>query len=488
VGKESGKQLIFRHSVTNFRHLLKGGEAMVQLTALTQEVLSAILKTIDEGIHVVNTEGKTIFYNEVAARHDGMDVKEVQGKHLLDAFPSLTANSSTLLRVIKTGKAIYNQTQVYVNMHGKQIDTINTTLPILLDKEIIGAVEIAKDYSRMKQLSESLLDLQRNVNKNTKKKTSKNVKYTLHDLRSVNPAFLSTKDEAGRLAKSDSPILVYGESGTGKELFVQGIHHASLRGEGPFIAQNCAAIPETLLESILFGTAKGSYTGAVERKGLFELADGGTLFLDELHTMPIELQAKLLRVLEDGMVRRVGSSQNISVDVRVIAAMNVHPNTALQSQKLRSDLYYRLNVFTFSLLPIRERKEDILFLTNYFIEFFNEKLNKQIHGVEQKVEAFFLNHPWPGNVRELKHTIEYMMNICDDEVLQLKDLPIMMKQQAAVTDRGENNLSLRRNVEDLENQLITTALKQSAGNINQAAKLLEIPRQTLQYKIKKWKE
>jgi arginine utilization regulatory protein len=461
---------------------------MVQLTALTQEVLSAILKTIDEGIHVVNTEGKTIFYNEVAARHDGMDVKEVQGKHLLDAFPSLTANSSTLLRVIKTGKPIYNQTQVYVNMHGKQIDTINTTLPIFLDKEIIGAVEIAKDYSRIKQLAESLLDLQRNVNKNSKKKTSKKVKYTLHDLKSVNPAFLSTKDEAGRLAKSDSPILVYGESGTGKELFVQGIHHASFRGDGPFIAQNCAAIPETLLESILFGTAKGSYTGAVERKGLFELADGGTLFLDELHTMPIELQAKLLRVLEDGMVRRVGSSQNISVDVRVIAAMNVHPNTALQSQKLRSDLYYRLNVFTFSLLPIRERKEDILFLTNYFIELFNKTLNKRIHGVEQRVEAFFLNHPWPGNVRELKHTIEYMMNICDDEILQLKDLPIMMKQQAAGIENSENNLSLRRNVEELENQLIDTALKQSAGNINQAAKLLEIPRQTLQYKIKKLRE
>ena len=155
------------------------------------------------------------------------------------------------------------------------------------------------------------------------------------------------KDEAGKLAKSDSPILVYGESGTGKELFVQGIHHASYRANGPFIAQNCAAIPETLLESILFGTAKGSYTGAVERKGLFELADGGTLFLDELHTMPIELQAKLLRVLEDGIVRRV-EAKTMSVDVRVIAAMNIHPNDALKNQKLRSDLYYRLNVFTFS--------------------------------------------------------------------------------------------------------------------------------------------
>jgi arginine utilization regulatory protein len=468
--------------------LFSGGEGMVQLTALTQEVLSAILKTIDEGIHVVNTEGKTIFYNEVAARHDGMDVKEVQGKHLIDAFPSLTENSSTLLRVIKTGKPIYNQTQVYVNMHGTRIDTINTTLPIFVDKEIIGAVEIAKDYSRIKQLAESLLDLQKNVNKNSKKKTLKNVKYTLDDLKTVNPTFQSMKDEARKLAKSDSPILVYGESGTGKELFVQGIHHASLRGDGPFIAQNCAAIPETLLESILFGTAKGSYTGAVERKGLFELADGGTLFLDELHTMPIELQAKLLRVLEDGMIRRVGSAQNIAVEVRVIAAMNVHPNTALQNQKLRSDLYYRLNVFTFSLLPIKERKEDILFLTHYFITFFNQKLHKRIKGVEKNLESFFMSHPWPGNVRELKHCIEYMMNVCEGEFLRMDDLPIMIKQQAELSEKVDKDLSLRKNMEVLEKQLIDTALNLTDGNINQAAKLLEIPRQTLQYKIKKIKD
>jgi arginine utilization regulatory protein len=476
--------------VPNFRRIIWGVDAnqMVQLTALTEEVLSAILKTIDEGIHVVNTEGKTIFYNEVAARHDGMDVGEVQGKHLLDAFPSLTVNSSTLLRVIKTGKPIYNQTQVYVNLHGTRIDTINTTLPIFLDKEIIGAVEIAKDYSRMKQLAESLLDLQKNVNNKNRKKTLKNVKYTLHDLKSVNPVFIGMKDEAGKLAKSDSPILVYGESGTGKELLVQGIHHASYREDGPFIAQNCAAIPESLLESILFGTAKGSYTGAVERKGLFELADGGTLFLDELHTMPIELQAKLLRVLEDGMVRRVGSAQNISVDVRIIAAMNVHPNHALQNQKLRSDLYYRLNVFTFSLLPIRERKEDIIFLTHYFIQLFNKSLHKRILGIERNLESFFMSHPWPGNVRELKHTIEYMMNVCDGDVLQLTDLPIMMKQQTVASEKVEKSLSLRKKVDELEKQLIDHALEMAEGNINQAAKLLEIPRQTLQYKIKKLKE
>jgi arginine utilization regulatory protein len=463
---------------------------MGQLTALTQEVLTAILKSIDEGIHVVNTDGKTIFYNEVAAKHDGMNVKEVQGKHLIDAFPSLTEESSTLLKVIKTGKPIYNQTQEYVNIHGSKIDTINTTLPIFLGEEIIGAVEIAKDYSRMKMLAERLLDLQKGLNRRNKKKAVKQVTYTLEDLRTINPLFLSTKDEARKLAKSDSPILVYGESGTGKELFVQGIHHESRRSEGAFIAQNCAAIPESLLESILFGTAKGSYTGAVERKGLFEIADGGTLFLDELHTMPIELQAKLLRVLEDGMVRRVGSSQNISVNVRVIAAMNVHPAKALQDQKLRSDLYYRLNVFTFSLLPLRERKEDIQLLTDYFIKHFNQQLNKSIHGLQKTLELFFLEYQWPGNVRELKHTLEYMMNVCEEVLLRVEDLPIMLKQQAALAkdkaDPVSEGLSLRNNIEELEKKLISRALDMSEGNINQAAKLLEIPRQTLQYKIKKW--
>jgi arginine utilization regulatory protein len=461
---------------------------MGQLTALTKEVLGAILKSIDEGIHVVNTSGKTIFYNEVAARHDGVEVKEVLGKHLFEAFPSLTEESSTLLKVMKTAKPIYNQTQVYVNLHGARIDTINTTLPIFLGEEIVGAVEIAKDYSRMKLLSERLLDLQKGFNKGKKKKLPKQVKYTLNDLKTINSTFISMKEEAKKLAKSDSPILVYGESGTGKELLVQGIHDESRRSNGAFIAQNCAAIPESLLESILFGTAKGSYTGAVDRKGLFELADGGTLFLDELHTMPIELQAKLLRVLEDGMVRRVGSSENILVNVRVIAAVNVHPNKALQLEMLRSDLYYRLNVFTFSLLPLRERKEDILFLTDFFIVEYNKKLNKNIQGVDQDLQLFFQEYQWPGNVRELKHTIEYMMNICEEEMLGIVDLPIMLRHLSVPTQRKSAqsaSMALRKNLEVFEKKMIINAMEQSDGNINQAAKLLEIPRQTLQYKLKK---
>lgn len=462
---------------------------MGQLTDLTKEVLSAILKSIDEGIHVVNTKGETIFYNEVAAKHDGMKVEEVLGKPLLTIFPSLTENSSTLLKVIKTQAPIYNQTQVYKNVHGRQIDTINTTLPIMIDGKMIGAVEIAKDYSKMKLLAEHLLDLQKNLTKSQSKKSSKNVYYTLEDLLTVNPDFLRMKEEARRLAKSNSPILVYGESGTGKEILVQGIHHESPRANGPFIAQNCAAIPESLLESILFGTSKGSFTGAVERKGLFELADGGTLFLDELHTMPIELQAKLLRVLEDGMVRRVGGTENSLVDVRIIAAMNLHPVKALQEQKLREDLFYRLNVFTFSLAPLRERPEDIPLLIHFFLQSFNRTLNKSIEGIHSTLEDFFRQHPWPGNVRELKHTIEYMMNVCESSTLEIKDLPVMFKQSFAISKKTlpkERPSPLKIKMGNLELKLIEDALKETKGNVNQAAKLLEIPRQTLQYKLKKF--
>lgn len=456
---------------------------------MTKEVLAAILKSIDEGIHVVNIEGITTFYNEVAAKHDGLEVEEVIGKPLLEIFPSLDEKTSTLLKVIKTKKPIYNQTQSYVNMHGKRIETINTTLPIIVDGKMIGAVEIAKDYSRLKLLSERLLDLQKEIKRPSEKKQErKNVKFTFENLLTKNPEFQKVKDEALKLASSDSPILVYGESGTGKELFVQGIHHASRRAKGPFIAQNCAAIPETLLESVLFGTAKGSYTGAVDRPGLFELADGGTLFLDELHTMPIELQAKLLRVLEEGSLRRIGGANTIHVNTRVIAAMNIHPRLAVEKEKLRPDLFYRLNVLAFELLPLRERKEDIIYLTEHFIDYYNDMLNKAVKGVDEEVIKLFSSYHWPGNVRELKHAVEYMMNICEGDDLAYDDLPAMLKQQMNKLNNHsfEKGYSLRENVKQLEMDLIKRAMKHAAGNIKQAARLLGIPRQTLQYKLQKY--
>lgn len=454
---------------------------------ISNEVLKEILSLIDEGIHVVDTSGTTIFYNNVAARHDGMKVNEVLGKPLLSVFPSLNEQSSTLLKVLKTKKAIYNQHQTYTNIYGKKIETLNTTLPIFVDGSLAGAMEIAKDYSNVKSLTEQLIDLQKKLLEQKRRPHSENqLSFNLDHLWTVNPEMKQLKMEARKLSGSPSPILVFGESGTGKELLVQGIHHASPRKHFPFIAQNCAAIPESLLESILFGTAKGSYTGAIDRPGLFELADGGTLFLDELHAMPLDLQAKLLRAIEEGFVRRVGSAKNVPVNVRIIAAMNVHPKEALKEKKLRHDLFYRLNVFTFRLIPLRERKEDILFLANKFICSYNEKLKKNIAGLSKEVEQFFLSYSWPGNVRELKHTIEYMVNICEGERLAIEDLPLLMREAFSRKAPPNSKQSLRDQVEKYEKELIKNALDAVSWNVKAAAAKLKIPRTSLQYKIKKY--
>lgn len=459
---------------------------MNSVSNVTEEILSAILKCIDEAIHVVNTDGKTIFYNEVAAKHDGLEISEVVGKPLLSVFPSLNDQSSTLLKVIETKKPIYNETQSFVNLHGRKIDTVNTTLPIFVQGELIGAVEIAKDYSQIKQLSERLVEIQKRLKTHGGKAIKQQAGYTFSDVLTKNKHFTTIKKKAEKLAKSDSPILVYGESGTGKELFVQSIHNSSNRAAGPFIAQNCAAIPENLLESILFGTSKGSYTGAVDRPGLFELANGGTLFLDELNSMPFDLQAKLLRVLEDGAVRRIGSTNVISVNVRVISAMNVYPAQAMEDNQLRTDLFYRLNVLTFELMPLRKRQEDILYLSDIFISQYNNQLRKHVTGPDEHVKAIFRKHQWPGNVRELKHTIEYMMNVCEGSMLTGQDLPMMMKNvQPEPAEEARTSFVLRDHLKELELQLINDALDASGGNVQKAAALLDIPRQTLQYKMKK---
>ncbi|MDQ0217952.1 sigma-54 interaction domain-containing protein [Peribacillus cavernae] len=453
----------------------------------TREVLEAILTSIDEGIHVIDTKGTTVFYNQVAADNDGMEISEVLGRPLLETFPSLTRRSSTLLKVISSGKPITYKGQSYVNLHGKMVETMNTTLPIFVEGDLIGAVEIAKDVSRLRVLSERLLDLESSMTKQKKKPTNHNgAIYTFTDILTVSAQFLHIIEQGKKAADSSSSVLVFGESGVGKELFVQSIHNESSRRKGPFIAQNCAALPDSLLESLLFGTAKGSYTGAMDRQGLFELADGGTLFLDELQSMPIELQSKLLRVLEDGLVRRIGAMKSTSVDVRVIAAMNIYPEEALKENKLRADLFYRLNVMSYRLPSLQERKEDILLLSENFISTFNQNLGKAVKELDLKVKSAFLHYHWPGNVRELKHTIEYMMNVTEGTVLTENELPVFFNGFSGSKNwKDAPLLPLREAVKKTEEELIQQALIQTNGNVLQASKILEIPRQTLQYKIKK---
>lgn len=461
---------------------------------ITEKMLHAILNTIDEGIHVVDANGVTIFYNEIAAKHDNLSVHEVLGKPLLEVFPSLNPETSTLLKVIATGKPIINQQQSYTNLKGIRLTTVNTTLPLWIDGKLVGAVEIAKDITRIKELSEKLIDLQAKMQMHPKergKRQHPQAHFHLHDIITQNAQMFRIKERAVKAARTTSPILVVGETGTGKELIVQGIHNASNRRQGPFIAQNCAALPATLLEGILFGTVKGSFTGAENRPGLFELANGGTLFLDEINSMPHDLQAKLLRVLQEGSIRRIGASDVVPVDVRVIAAMNRSPEEAVRLGELRTDLLYRLQVVRLDLPPLRERKEDIPVLVDHFIKKINFRFSTLVTQVEDQAMQKLMEYDWPGNVRELENMIESAMNWAEGDTLllehfhfPLENTEISVNRDPKVLEEHTSSLSLREVLEQTEHRLITEAMKRTNGNIQQAAKLLGIPRQTLQYKLK----
>jgi DNA-binding NtrC family response regulator len=299
-----------------------------------------------------------------------------------------------------------------------------------------------------------------------------------------------------KLAASEaSTILIQGESGTGKDLVAHAIHYESARRDRAFYAINCAAIPENLMESELFGHEKGAFTDArSQKKGMFEMADGGTLFLDEISEMNLGMQAKLLRVLEGQSFRRVGGVKNISVDVRVIVASNRNLEEAVRSSRFRQDLYFRLAIIPVMLLPLRERKDDIEPLLNHFIRHYNQKFHKSINGVTKEAEDLLLHYDWPGNIRELRNAIERVMILAEGNRVAAKYLPIRISEGGIMPvpmSEGADNGGIRlppggTALYDVERELIRQALEQSRGNKTTAAKLLHITRDTLRYKVKKY--
>jgi arginine utilization regulatory protein len=462
------------------------------LNSLFKENIEDILDIIEEGIHIVDSSGIIVYYNRFAAKLDSINPEEALGRHILEIYPSLTEETSTILRVIKTGKPILNYEQTFKNYKGIQITTVNSTIPIISGKRVMGALEVSRDITEVKKLSLKVVDLQAELMKDVRPEQSydgNKAFFNFADIIGISEEMLKLKKDAMTVASSPSPIMVYGETGTGKELLLHAIHNASPRRDKPFIAQNCAALPETLLESILFGTVKGSFTGAENRPGLFEIANGGTLFLDEINSMSLQLQAKLLRVIQDGNVRRVGDTKTIHVDVRIVTAINIDPRQAVMDKTLRDDLFFRLSVISLKVPPLRERKGDIHFLIEHFIKKYNKKLHKNVKYISSSVEQFFLNYAWPGNVRELEHAIEGAMNITDGEIIESKCLPHYLGEifnKFDFTKEDREIKSLKEALYNLERSLIEKALKKCEGNVTKAAELLDIPRQTLQYKISKY--
>ncbi len=474
--------------------------------AMEAEFFRVVLDALEEGIHVVDTRGITTVYNQAAARLDNLDPDEVIGRPVLEVFPSLTAETSTLLRVLASREPVTDREQTFTTYKGKTVTTINSTLPIFAqDGTLLGAIEISRDVTRLKDLSERLVSLQARMLHTdgrpaaTGGNAASGAIYTFADFVGESAAIKRLKDIATRAAARNAPVLVWGETGVGKEVLVQAMHNASGRREKPFIGQNCAALPDTLLEGILFGTSRGGFTGAVDRPGLFELAGGGTIFLDEIDSMQPDLQAKLLRVLQDGVVRRLGDTATRRVDARVMAASSMNPEDAVKAKKLRPDLYYRLNVISFGLPPLRERIEDVPRLTAHFVAGANKRYGTRVSGVTPEVMAFFVAYHWPGNVRELQHAIEGAASLLPDDrrVIGVDDLPPQVaralkgtavreagtKEPGAREPRANAGLPLREQLAIIERMLVEQALEAEGGNVARAARRLGIPRQTLQYRL-----
>jgi DNA-binding NtrC family response regulator len=300
-----------------------------------------------------------------------------------------------------------------------------------------------------------------------------------------------------RAAATDATVLLEGESGTGKELFARGLHAFSPRAEGPFVAINCAAIPETLLETELFGHEKGAFTGAVARKpGRFELAHRGTLFLDEIGDLPLALQAKILRALEEKRFERVGGTQSLHVDVRVVAATNRNLKQRVAERQFREDLFFRLSVFPIQIPPLRERTRDVVILARHFVDRFCRDLNKKALTLSSAALDELNSYPWPGNVRELQNCIERAVILCDAETIQPRHLNLSFRPPAvtasatspwdAINLSGTMAEALRRIIAEVERRKVDSALSEAAGNLQRAADVLQISYKTLQQKLKEY--
>ena len=458
---------------------------------LDKKILQNILQHSNIGVHVIDKNRKTIIYNDTMAKLEGVEKDRVIGKDIFEVFPSLTEKTSTLVKSMTNNITIKDSSQTYLNYKGQKITSINTSIPLHIDGHLAGAMELSQDITNVQDLSEQLLDLQDRLSYKGKKIKGQANKYTFEDIIGQNNDLLLAKNIGIKAARYSSSILIYGETGTGKEMFAQSIHNLSNRSNMPFIAQNCAAIPENLLEGLLFGTEKGGFTGAVERKGIFEQASGGTLLLDEINSMSLDLQAKLLRVLQESYIRRIGGSKDIPVDVRIIATTNVDANTSLNDKLIRKDLLYRISVLNINIPPLRDRIDDLPILCKYFIDKFNKRLNKSIKNISNDVMERFYQYSWPGNIRELENFIESAMNLAADDsngLIKSDFLSTNFYSEISSSSQYNNRLrsrSLNELLSDIERDIILESLEKHKDNITKTAESLGIKRQTLQHKLKK---
>ena len=453
-----------------------------------------------DGITIINLDGEILFSAKLNSKFSNRKEREAYqalvGQNFFDVFENLNAKNSSMIRAMEVGLPVYVENQLLQTKGQEGIHISSLSIPIKSGRAVVGAIDLSMEEmtdGEEEPESVELTSEQIPVGGAGKLKKHSGASFTMEDIIAVDEKMKNARDYIPVVAACDLPVMIYGETGTGKEVFAQSIHNASERRDKPFIAQNCAALPDTLLESILFGTSKGAFTGAMENKGLFELADGGTLFLDEINSMPLFLQSKLLRVLQDGSFRSLGGSETKRTNVKIIAATNVEPLEAIEKGQLRRDIYYRLSMMSIRIPTLRERKADIGHFVKFYVNKHNGTFHKQVQYVSKDLLKKLEEYDWPGNVRELEHVIVYGMSMVDEtsSLLQYKDIKgkLLLEKQADRKKTPESLeevpklcSSLREAVAVYEEKLIWQALEAAHGNISEAARILDVPRQTLQRK------
>jgi PAS domain S-box-containing protein len=425
-----------------------------------------ILDSINEGVFTVDHDWRISAFNRAAERITGVRKQDALGRQCCDVFrASICEGSCALRRTLSSGKPVVGATANIINASGKRIPIrISTALLRDQDGAIIGGVETFQDLSHVEQLRKEL-----------------EARYTFEDIVGRSPAMRSLFDIVPQIAASHSTVLIEGDSGTGKELFARAIHNLSPRSKKRFVAVNCAALPDALLESELFGYKAGAFTDARKDKpGRFALADGGTIFLDEIGDVSQAMQVRLLRVLQERCIEPLGSTESIKVNVRVVAATNKDLAQLVREGKFREDLFYRIRVIYLKIPPLRERREDIPSLVDHLVAKFNHLQEKNIAGVSQEVLDRLMDHDYPGNVRELENIIEQAFVLCRSELIEPQHLPIELRPPASASTVLDTATSLR----SAQALLIQTALERNQGNRQRTARQLGINPSTLYRKLK----
>ncbi len=432
----------------------------------------------DSNVVVVDSEGYIQILTRSFAEFLGVDPERSIGKHVTEVI-----ENTRMHIVAKTGNPEVAEPQKI-----KEDYIIATRSPVIKKGKIVGAVGkvVFDNLGQVSALSKRLSSLMNELNKSKGIINARNkAYYTFDNLMGKSRTFIEVKNQAKKAAKSDSNVLILGESGTGKELFAHAIHNKSRRSMGAFVKVNCAAIPIELMESELFGYEEGSFTGAKKggKIGKFEVADGGTIFLDEIGELPLHMQVKLLRVLQEKEIERVGATSTIPVDVRIIAATNRNLTEMVAKREFRLDLYYRLKVMQFTIPSLKERTEDIKILIHYFLEKYQDLLKKRAKGINEQATYLLCRYSWPGNIRELENTIERALNMVDEgEFIAPKHLPEEItgyKQKFPIRPLSEV-------IEETERSAIFDCLNMMGGNKSETAKHLGISRTSLYEKMNKY--